>query len=326
MGILRSAALVAVLFACGCSGEAPAPEGAAVPDTNAAGEAANAPRAVSAGSLRERAAQAAKEGRMYSPAGENAVDLYLAARESTPGDAVVRAALSELQPYLLIACEEAIARGDFAESRRLLDLMTRSDPEAPALARVSAALTTAETRAQAEAARLAEAERTRLEAVAAQTAEERTAVAEQASSPSPAAPRPEVSSPRAQAAPPAAPSVARAAAVAAPSPSAAGAPQTAAAEPPPAAPVAVGGLPRLVRQAAPRYPMIAMNRGVEGDVEVAFTITPDGGIRGARVVRAKPEGVFNRAALAAVEGYRFEASGATHETTRTLNFRLSGRE
>lgn len=328
MGTLRSAALAAVLFACGCAGEAPAPGGVAVPDTDAAGEPAGAPAAVRDGLLRERAARAAQEGRLYSPAGESAVDLYLAARESAPDDATVRAALSELQPYLLIACEDAIMRADFAESRRLLGLMTRSDPEAPALARISASITAAETRAQAEAARLADAEETRLAVAAAQTAVERSAVAEAAPSPGPDASRPSATvKPPAPAGPVAASPMAQPATVPAPSSSTEEiATRIAAVERPPAAPVAVGGLPRLIRQAAPRYPIIAMNRGIEGEVEVAFTIAPDGSVRGARVVRAKPERLFDRAALGAVEAYRFEASGIAHDTTRTLNFRLSGRE
>src|SRR3546814_18171117 len=49
-----------------------------------------------------------------------------------------------MQPYLLIACEQAIAADNFDEAHRLFDLMMRSAPGAPALPRLATAIGDAE--------------------------------------------------------------------------------------------------------------------------------------------------------------------------------------
>ena len=64
--------------------------------------------------LREAATQAVSEQRLYAPAGNNAMEYYLALRDKSPGDAAVTGALTDLQPYTLIATEQAITRDDFA--------------------------------------------------------------------------------------------------------------------------------------------------------------------------------------------------------------------
>ncbi|MGJ7904244.1 TonB family protein, partial [Lysobacter sp. 1R34A] len=84
-------------------------------------------------------------------------------------------------------------------------------------------------------------------------------------------------------------------------------------------------MPRLVADASPRYPLPALNRKIEGSVEVSFTILPDGRVGAPRLVSSEPAGVFDAAALAAVARLRFEASGQSHAARRTLNFRLPSR-
>nr|WP_255610954.1 TonB family protein [Lysobacter sp. ESA13C] len=84
-------------------------------------------------------------------------------------------------------------------------------------------------------------------------------------------------------------------------------------------------MPRLLADASPRYPLPALNRKIEGSVEISFTILPDGRVGAPRLVSSEPAGVFDAAALAAVARLRFEASGQSHTARRTLNFRLPSR-
>ncbi len=60
----------------------------------------------------------------------------------------------------------------------------------------------------------------------------------------------------------------------------------------------------LVR-AKPLYPIEAHERGVEGWVDVAFTVLASGRVADPRVLGADPPGVFNRAALDAVKHWRY---------------------
>ncbi|MEG3789490.1 energy transducer TonB, partial [Lysobacter sp. CCNWLW3] len=96
--------------------------------------------------------------------------------------------------------------------------------------------------------------------------------------------------------------------------------------PPPAAPrreePASRALPRLLSDSAPRYPLSALNRRIEGSVQIAFVIQPDGSVSAVRLLSSTPPGVFDEAALAAVSRWRFEASGQRVPTSRTLSFRL----
>ena len=70
----------------------------------------------------------------------------------------------------------------------------------------------------------------------------------------------------------------------------------------------VGGSDRdivpLVR-VDPDYPPRAKERGVEGWVEIEFTITKVGTVRDERVLRSHPPYVFDRAALQAVRRWRY---------------------
>jgi protein TonB len=58
---------------------------------------------------------------------------------------------------------------------------------------------------------------------------------------------------------------------------------------------------------APIYPRRALNRGIEGYVIVEFTVTEHGAVRDARVVERVPDsGLFDAAALAAVEKFKYK--------------------
>jgi len=67
----------------------------------------------------------------------------------------------------------------------------------------------------------------------------------------------------------------------------------------------VSGIVPLVK-VAPIYPNRAASRGIEGWVRVEFTIRADGSVADAVVVQAKPEVVFDNAALDAINQWQFK--------------------
>jgi protein TonB len=56
---------------------------------------------------------------------------------------------------------------------------------------------------------------------------------------------------------------------------------------------------------APDYPPRAQTRGLEGWVQVQFTITPTGTVKDPKVVNAEPKGIFDDAALKAIARWRY---------------------
>ena len=55
----------------------------------------------------------------------------------------------------------------------------------------------------------------------------------------------------------------------------------------------------------PQYPIRAAERGIEGWVEVEFTISAAGTVKDPVVLKAKPKSVFNRAALRAITKWKY---------------------
>jgi periplasmic protein TonB len=56
----------------------------------------------------------------------------------------------------------------------------------------------------------------------------------------------------------------------------------------------------------PAFPVEARRAGVSGWVDIDVTIAADGSVHGARVVGAKPKGVFEAAAVTAIQKWRFK--------------------
>ncbi|MET3928698.1 protein TonB [Lysobacter sp. OAE881] len=257
--------------------------------------------------LRARAEAALRDQRLHTPAGDNAVEYYLALREREPEPGVA-AALGELQPYVLIATEQALAQQQLDEARRLVGLLARMDTHAPALPRLRESLRVAQERAdREEGARIADAAK--------------PALARPVQATPTAPPLARMSAPGASVTPTPAPVATIA--TPPPAPPEPVTPKEAA----PTAPVArtepaPTALPRLLQDAAPRYPLAARNRRIEGSVQIAFTIQPDGRVTDARAVSAQPEGLFEQAALAAAARWQFEATSRRVTTTRTVTFRL----
>lgn len=63
--------------------------------------------------------------------------------------------------------------------------------------------------------------------------------------------------------------------------------------------------PVVLVRVAPQYPPRAAERGVQGWVLVEFTIDPTGAVRDPVVIDADPKGVFERAAIRAVERWKY---------------------
>lgn len=281
------------------------------PGTTASVVAVRAPADVPVEALQSRAETALRERRYYAPVGDSAIDHYLALRDRTPGDPGVAAALTELQPYLLIAGEQALVGGDLVETQRLLVLLARVDDNAPALPRLRDGLRRAQRAQQLLASAAADTAAAATEAARVAAATRKPAALAAADSgntvavvPAP----PPVSRPQPPPIEPAAvPRPASAPPALAPAVTLAAVPSV---------------LPKLLKDAQPRYPLNALKRKIEGSVRVAFSVEPDGSIAGLRVVSATPVGLFDEAALAAVTRWRFEATGRRVETQRTLSFRL----
>jgi TonB family protein len=63
---------------------------------------------------------------------------------------------------------------------------------------------------------------------------------------------------------------------------------------------------RLIQHVAADYPPEAARKGVEGSVDVSFTISPEGKVSDITVTSAVPSDIFNRAAIAAVRRWKYE--------------------
>ncbi len=309
-GCAASMLAAALLAACGGS-EAPPPDAAAPPADAAATappaapEPAPAPVLVEGAGSIEVAEKALREQRLFTPAGDNAFELFVLALERDPASQRVKDALTDLFPYAVLHVEQRTAARDAEDARRVLDLMSRAQPDAPALDRLDRGVEALERRLATEAAQQ--------EAAAARA----NAPAPTPAPAAPVAPAPVAEQPVAPApveTPPPAP--------ASPAPEPAPAP-TAVAETPAAAPApAPARLPRVLRQPPLRYPDQAMRQGIEGTVSLDFQINADGSVSDVRVVQANPQGVFEREAMAVVRRTRFEPPPEPTRARRTIEFTL----
>ncbi|WOB26159.1 MULTISPECIES: energy transducer TonB [Xanthomonas] len=278
-------------------------------------------QSMAADQLRASATKALQDNRMYAPAGDNAVEYYLALREKQPQDATVNSALTDLLPYTLIAAEQGISREEFPEAQRLIALIEKVDPKAPALPRLKSGLETGMKTAANRSEQDAEQAKKLVEDKAKQAAEQkrlaeqqtREAAAAQQIAAQQEAARQQTAEAERQAA------ARRQAEAPAPTPAA---PRPAPAAAAAAAPAAQSLRP--ISTPAPRYPPEALRAGTSGEVLVELTVGTDGSITASRVLRATPPRVFDREALNAVKRWRFEPVAAPVTTRRTLSFNPGG--
>ena len=333
--VMRASVLALALCALGACKQEQAADPAAAPGQAPAAQQQVVPpqeavtskvAAMGVDELRAAATKALGEQRLYAPAGDNAMEYYVALRDKAPNDAAVASALTDLMPYTLIATEQSIARDDFVEAQRLYALMEKADPKAPALPRLKQGIAdaqsslatrtaAAEAQTEAEAKRLADLEKQRLaeQERAQQQAAQQLAQQQQAEQ---AAATQRAADQRA--------AEQRAAEQRAAEQRAAEqrqAQQTAPATP---AQPAVNNTLRAVSTPAPEYPSAALRSGDSGEVVVEFTVNPDGSVSNPRVVRANPPRVFDRAALNAVRNWRFQPIGSATTTRRTIGFNPGG--
>ncbi|QDQ74818.1 energy transducer TonB [Pseudoluteimonas lycopersici] len=279
--------------------------------------------AMGAEQLREAASAALREQRLYAPAGNNAMEYYLALRDKSPNDPAVASALTDLMPYTLIATEQSINRDDFSEAQRLYALMEKTNPQAPALPRLkqsiadaqaSLAQRTADAAAKTEedAKKQADLEKQRLadqqklqqqaaQQLAAQQAADAKAAADKAAADKAAADKAAADKAAAD----------RAAAQ-----------RTAQQQSAPAQ--ASSNDLRPISTPSPRYPPEAYRDGTAGEVQVEFTVGTDGSVTSARVVRADPPRVFDREALNAVKRWKFQPVSSPVTSRRTIGFNPGG--
>lgn len=81
---------------------------------------------------------------------------------------------------------------------------------------------------------------------------------------------------------------------------------------------AVDDPPRPATRVAPSYPVRARAKNITGYVTLSLLVGSDGSVRDVRVLEAEPPGVFDSAAIEAVQGWSFEP--ATYEG-RTVSVR-----
>lgn len=336
------------LSGCGPAPDSAAPAAAPKPNAVAAASAPAVPRSPEAASARYpddmvAAANAAfRDGRLFEPAGDNALELTAKALDDEPGHLAASELMADLFPLAVSRAESRIGAGDFAGAGTLIALLDASMPGSPSVAALRGRL------GRVEADQLAAAEREVVRTLAREAAErdaanqparEREAAAEAAGAAAVAAtPPPTAASPPPV---PAAGEVVRVP-VASARPVGSQAPATVeprtAAEPavepsrtppsPASVPSANDRAPVVIERPPPVYPQLARQRRIEGWVDLEFTVGIDGRVDNVEIIAAEPANVFDTAAERALLRWRFEpafrdgAPAATRTRTR-INFTLS---
>lgn len=309
--VLLALLLALGLFGCGKDEEAaPAPATSTQPAATAPAEAVPPTETVvveTPEELAKRARAALDAQNLFTPPGENAFELYLRVIEAEGDQVLARNALTDLFPYAVMHVEQRLKADDPDDAERVLTMMERANPQAPALPRLREAVNQNRERAtaaaEAEVERAARAERAAQEAAAAAAARPTPPPAATTPAPAPRTPPPAATTPE-------------------PEP----------VEPPPA-PVETkptpprrppGTLPPVASQVSPRYPPLALRRRVEGFVEVQFTVLPDGSVTDVSIVRSEPRSMFDRAAIDAMQRWRFQPNPGGEPTRgrRLFDFKL----
>ncbi|MDE2156236.1 MAG: energy transducer TonB [Xanthomonadaceae bacterium] len=239
-------------------------------------------------------ARKAMTGQRYlAPAGNNAFEFYLKVLQKQPGNRVATDALRETFPFAANSAEQAINTRDFNEAQRQIDLLAQADPTNFTLTILRSKLDAQrklldkqqqQTLDQQKAQQLASAKAAADKLAADKLAEQQKAqLAEQQKAKPTATP-----SRQAAAGTPAASEATAAAGTA----NSAGAGQNSEAV--------------LLAGSVPRYPREALRTHQSGWVVVSFTIEPNGRTSDVTVVSAEPRRVFDRAAMDAVNRYRFK--------------------
>jgi periplasmic protein TonB len=275
------------------------------------------PQAAQPEDLMLAARSALNEQRVIAPPGDNAVEYYLQAMSDDPGNVAARQALLELIPPAADAVQGSIAAGDLDEAERRLGLLKRMGISELRLNLVRNELVNARAEREQQAALALARE------AATVAAPNPITVAPTVPPVIPVAPSTAPSTVRSEAAPEPGPSPVAAIPAPAAAESAPSAPSAAIA----AAPVLQIEEPRQIVDAAPAYPSQALQRRIEGVVELEFRVERDGSVSDIEVVASDPPRVFDREAVRAAQRWRFEPrreNGVAVEARvrKSLQFRL----
>jgi protein TonB len=252
-----------------------------------------------------------KEQRYLAPAGNNAFEFYLRVLQKQPGNQVASDALRETFPFAASAAEQTINQRNFDEAQREIDLLAKADPTNFTLTILRSKLDAQRKTLDQEQQKLLDQQHQ--QQLAAQKAAADKAAAEKLAQEQAAA----LAAQQKQQA------------LAAQQAQQAAATEQSSAES--AAPASTGETRDaiLTRQVNPRYPTAAQRSGIEGWVEVDFTVGADGEVEGAKVAQAQPRHVFDRSALEAVNRWKFEPAmlngkPVTSRLRRRIVFKLGG--
>lgn len=241
--------------------------------------------------LLAEARTAMNEQRYLAPTGNNAFEFYLRVLEKDPGNKVASDALRETFPFAASSAEQAINSRDLGEAQRQIELLAKADPANFTLTILRSKLD-AQRKTLDKQQQLASEQEKAAQLAAQKAAAEKQAadqLAEQQKAQLAAQQKAEQS---------------RTAQQSGATPAAGGGTATAAADGGGnAAAATVAAV--LVKGAPARYPTAAMRARQEGWVVVSFTVDPDGTTSDVKVVESQPRHVFDRAAVDAVERYRF---------------------
>ena len=283
---------------------APAATAPGAPENQAAPAAVSpAVEGLSIDQLYREARKAMAEQRLVAPAGNNALEFYLAILEKDSTNSGASDALRELFPFASGTAEQEINRGDLDEANRIIDSLAKADPSNYTLTILRSKL---------------EARRKLLEQQQAQAAAEAAAPATPAAQP-PVATAPPEPAPAAEAS-----------STTTPPPTATPAPARPVPEPaqtPAPAPRGESREVQVVTPVAPNYPPQAARNREQGWVEVEFTVTAEGAVQGARVTASDPPRIFDREAIRSIERTKFSprlVNGVAVESTvrRRIEFSL----
>lgn len=80
--------------------------------------------------------------------------------------------------------------------------------------------------------------------------------------------------------------------------------------------------PAVIKPFAPTYPRAAERRKIEGAVTVSIDVDEKGKVVAVSVVNAEPAGIFDAAAMSAVERWKFESGKPATGVLKIIRFQL----
>ncbi len=238
--------------------------------------------------LYREARKAMAEQRMVAPAGNNALEFYLAILQKDATNTGASDALRELFPFASGTAEQEINQGNLDEATRIIDSLAKADPSNYTLTILRNKL---------------DAKRKQVDQQEAQAAAAAAAAATAAAPSEPAKPETETESAETASASAASAATAASAGAGTNAPKPVPAPVKPA--PAPAAPQGETRDVEVVTPVAPNYPPQAARKREQGWVEVEFTVTAEGKVENASVTASNPPRTFDREAIRSIERTKF---------------------